>query len=358
MRGGAARVLGAALAVCAAASAAVAAPSGRAGLDRASSERLARLALACVHREYPNKIAHVLSGDEDVRPPRELTPAFYGCYDWHSAVHGHWLLARLARLQPQAPFAAEARAALAKSLTTDNVAAELRYMQGKGRVSFERPYGLAWLLQLGTELREWDDEDARRWSQALAPLEKEAAARVAAWLPKLTNPIRVGEHSQTAFAFGLILDWARRAGERDLERLLEERVRVYYARDRACPLAYEPSGEDFLSPCLAEADLMRRTLAPPQHPPQGRPRMAGAGRGHRPLRPQAGAPRWPQPQPRLDAGGHRLRPAAGRSPPAGAPGRRGRPSRGGAALGHRRALRGRPLAGHLRGLPGDGARAG
>jgi hypothetical protein len=252
------------LAACAASSAAAAAPAERPGLDPASSERLARLALACVHREYPNKIAHVLNGDEDVRPPRELTPAFYGCYDWHSAVHGHWLLARLARLQPQAAFAAEARAALAKSLTAENVAAELRYMQGKGRVSFERPYGLAWLLQLGAELREWDSEDARRWSLALLPLEKEAAARVAAWLPKLTNPIRVGEHSQTAFAFGLILDWARRAGERDLERLLEERVRAYYARDRACPLAYEPSGEDFLSPCLAEADLMRRTLAPPQ----------------------------------------------------------------------------------------------
>jgi hypothetical protein len=232
--------------------------------DPALAERFARLALACVHREYPNKIAHVLGGDQDARPPRELTPAFYGCYDWHSAVHGHWLLARLLRLSPGSPFAAEARAALGRSLTVDNLAAEVRYLQGPGRVSFERPYGLAWLLQLAAELREWDDPDARRWAAALAPLEREAAARISSWLPKLTMPIRVGEHSQTAFAFGLVLDWARRAGEREMEAVLTDRIRAFYLGDTACPLGYEPSGEDFLSPCLAEADLMRRVLAPPQ----------------------------------------------------------------------------------------------
>jgi hypothetical protein len=230
--------------------------------DAALSQRFAALALQCVHREYPNKIAHVLSGDADARPPRELTPAFFGCYDWHSAVHGHWLLARLLRLSPAAPYAAEARAALDRSLTAENLAAEVRYLQAPGRVSFERPYGLAWLLQLAAELREWDDADARRWSAALAPLEREAAARIRSWLPKLSNPIRVGEHSQTAFAFGLILDWARRGGERDMEALLQERIRAFYRRDTSCPLAYEPSGEDFLSPCLAEADLMRRVLPP------------------------------------------------------------------------------------------------
>jgi hypothetical protein len=228
------------------------------------AERFAGLALQCVHREYPNKIAHVLGGDQDARPPRELTPAFFGCYDWHSAVHAHWLLARLLRLSPGAPFAADARAALGRSLTPENLAAEVRYLQAPGRVSFERPYGLAWLLQLGAELREWDDPDARRWAAALAPLEREAAARISSWLPKLTQPIRVGEHSQTAFAFGLILDWARRAGERGLEDLLQERIGAFYSADRACPLAYEPSGEDFLSPCLAEADLMRRVLSPPR----------------------------------------------------------------------------------------------
>jgi hypothetical protein len=232
-------------------------------LDAARAERFARLALACVHREYPNKIAHTLDGDQDVRPPRELTPAFYGCYDWHSSVHGHWLLARLARLFPDAAFAREARAALGESLTPAALAAEARYLEGKGRVSFERPYGLAWLLQLGGELREWDDPDARAWSRALAPLETVAATRLKDWLPKLQYPIRVGEHSQTAFAFGLALDWARHGGDAELASLLESRSRAYYEKDRDCPLAYEPSGEDFLSPCLAEADLMRRVLAPP-----------------------------------------------------------------------------------------------
>jgi uncharacterized protein (DUF885 family) len=227
--------------------------------DAAAGERFASLALACVHREYPNKIAHVLGADADARPPRELTPAFFGCYDWHSAVHGHWLLARLARLEPQSPWAAGARAALARSLTTDNLAAEVRYLEGTGRVSFERPYGLAWLLQLAAELREWDTPEARAWSQALAPLEQAAARRLAEWLPKLTRPIRVGEHSQTAFAFGLILDWARASGHA-LAAPLEARIREFYEGDVSCPLSYEPSGEDFLSPCLAEADLLRRVL--------------------------------------------------------------------------------------------------
>ncbi len=235
-------------------------------LDVAAAGRFAALALDCVHREYPNKIAHVLQSDADARPPRELTPAFYGCYDWHSSVHGHWLLARLARLYPQAPFATAARAALARSLTPENIASEVAYVRGPGRTSFERPYGLAWLLQLAAELRRWDDDDARAWAAALAPLETEAAQRIQAWLPKLSYPIRSGEHSQTAFAFGLIADWTQVRGDAALARLLEERGRAFYGGDRDCPLAYEPSGEDFLSPCLAEADFMRRVLPPGEYP--------------------------------------------------------------------------------------------
>jgi hypothetical protein len=249
---------------CAAGPGRAAAQEAGPALDDATAERFARLALSCVHREYPNKIAHVMNGDADARPPRELTPAFFGCYDWHSAVHGHWLLARLLRMRPRAAFAADARAALARSLTAENLAAEARYLQGAGRVSFERPYGLAWLLQLAAELREWDDPDAGRWSAALEPLERESAARIAAWLPKLSNPIRIGEHSQTAFSFGLILDWARTAHDASMQRLVEARARAYYGGDTGCPLAYEPSGEDFLSPCIAEADLMRRVLPPPE----------------------------------------------------------------------------------------------
>ena len=228
--------------------------------DEAVAARLAGLALDCVHREYPNKIAHVLNDDGDARPPRELTPAFYGCYDWHSSVHGHWLLARLARLYPGAATTAASRAALERSLTAAHLETEAEYLRAPGREGFERPYGLAWLLQLAAELREWDDPDARRWQGALAPVEALAAERIREWLPKLTHPIRSGEHSQTAFAFGLVLDWARTAGDGRMSELLERLVADYYAADYDCPLRYEPSGHDFLSPCLAEADVMRRIL--------------------------------------------------------------------------------------------------
>lgn len=224
-------------------------------------ERFAGLALSCVHQEYPNKIAHVLQSDEDVKAPRELTPAFYGCFDWHSAVHGHWLLSRLARLHPEATFAEKARAALETSLTPERIEGEVAYINGEGRASFERPYGLAWLLQLSAELREWDDPGARKLATQLAPLEDAAVGRLEEWLPKLAYPIRTGEHSQTAFAFGLILDWARAAGNDAMESLLEERIETFYLPDVDCPLAYEPSGQDFLSPCLAEADVVRRVLA-------------------------------------------------------------------------------------------------
>jgi hypothetical protein len=232
------------------------------GLDRDAAARFAALALRCVHLEYPNKISHVLAGDADVRPPRELTPVFYGCFDWHSSVHGHWLLARLVRLHPEAEFAAPARAALGTSFTAANVENELAYLRASGRVSFERPYGLGWLLQLAAELRAWQDPDAARWAAILRPLELEAAARIRAWLPKLHYPIRVGEHAQTAFAFGLIRDWSVAADDLEMRALIDMRSRDYYLKDVSCPLAYEPSGEDFLSPCLAEADLMRRILAP------------------------------------------------------------------------------------------------
>jgi hypothetical protein len=230
--------------------------------DVAAAARFATLALDCVHKEYPNKIAHVLNDDRDVKPPRELTPAFYGCYDWHSSIHGHWLLARLVRTFPTAPFAERARAALAESLTPAHMAGEVAYMNGPGRSAFERPYGLAWLLQLCAELREWNDPQAQQWSAALQPVEAAAAARLSDWLPKLTHPVRIGEHDQTAFSFGLIWDWAAVARNQPMTDLLRERIGAFYLDDKACPIAYEPSGQDFLSPCLAEADLVRRVLPP------------------------------------------------------------------------------------------------
>jgi hypothetical protein len=240
--------------------------SGQRGdvLSAASVERFARLALDCVHREYPNKISHVLRGDEDARPPRKLTPVFYGCFDWHSAVHGHWLLVRLCRMYPEASFVPEARAALAESFTPEHVAGEMAYLTAEGRYAFERPYGLAWFLQLTAELREWNDPQAQEWARTLAPMEEVAATRFKEWLPKLSHPVRTGLHSQTAFAMGLAYDWACVRGDREFAALIEQRARHYYLNDRGASLSFEPSGHDFLSPILAEADLMRRILPPTQ----------------------------------------------------------------------------------------------
>ena len=234
-------------------------------LDAATAERFANLALACIHRQYPNKVGHhILASDRDARPPRELTPAFYGCFDWHSAVHGHWMLARLARLFPQAPLNARARQALSKSLTARNLEREAEYMRPETRSSFERPYGLAWLLQLSGELAEWQDSDARKWSAALQPLVDIAVRRLESWLRNLSHPVRTGDHSQSAFSLSLMLDFARVTVRYEFEKLLESTIRRFYWNDRDCPLAYEPSGEDFLSPCLAEADLMQRILPGPE----------------------------------------------------------------------------------------------
>jgi Protein of unknown function (DUF2891) len=182
-------------------------------------------------------------------------------------VHGHWLLVRLLRLFPGAPFAARARAALDRHLTPDNLAAETAYLTAAGRETLERPYGLAWLLQLDAELHEWHDPQGERWAKAVSPLAHAVVARMTTWLPKLTHPVRIGEHNQTAFSLGLALDWARAAGDPAAAALFVRRAQDLYGNDQACPLAYEPSGEDFLSPCLAEADLMRRILPPPAFAP-------------------------------------------------------------------------------------------
>ncbi len=235
---------------------------GAAPIDPAATARFADLALRCLHAEYPNHISHTMDGDADAIPPHRLTPAFYGCFDWHSDVHGHWLLARLVRLNPDSPFAAAARAELARSLTPGNIAGEVAYLKHAGRASFERPYGLAWLLRLSAELRSWDDPQAREWAMTLRPLEAESASRLKSWIPKLHYAIRVGEHDQTAFSFGLIWDWAEIAGDAEMRGVLGDAARRFYSSDRNCPLNYEPSGQDFLSPCLAEADFMRRVQSP------------------------------------------------------------------------------------------------
>ena len=229
-------------------------------IDAGKAQRFAEWALACVHREFPNKINHVLGSEADSCRPRALTPAFYGCYDWHSAVHNHWLLARLAELFPDAGFAVAAKQALATNLTAENIRGEVAYLEGEGRQSFERPYGLAWLLQLALELREWNQPPARELAEHLWPLEEAAKRRLSEWLPRLQYPARSGEHSQTAFALGLMIDYARGAMDDGFLEVLVERTRTFFLGDKDWPFDYEPSGEDFLSPGLAEADLLRRVL--------------------------------------------------------------------------------------------------
>ena len=240
-----------------------------AALDRARAAGIAAMVLACVHREYPVHMVHLVRGPDDVRRPRELNPAFYGSFDWHSAVHGHWTLVRLLRLVRDLQWGNSARVALAESLTPQRLAGELAYLSGEGRQGFERPYGLAWLLQLAAELREWEGlgapDDVGEWLAALEPLESLAADRIVALLERLPWPVRGGEHAQTAFALGLVLDWAAVAGRADVAQVVRERARQYYGDDRDAPVAYEPSGHDFLSPALGEADLMRRVIEGPAY---------------------------------------------------------------------------------------------
>jgi hypothetical protein len=229
-------------------------------LDEREASHFAGLALRCVRKEYPHKLDHVIDDESQVQSPRALHPSFYGCYDWHSCVHGHWLLARLLRLYPRLAEAREIRDALNANLTAGNVAAEVAYFKQKDRSSFERTYGWAWLLKLAEELRGWDDADARQWSQALQPLVALVVEKYETFLPKQTYPIRTGVHPNTAFGLAFALDYARAAADQKLASLIVERARTYYLHDADYPASWEPGGEDFLSPALVEADLMRRVL--------------------------------------------------------------------------------------------------
>jgi hypothetical protein len=233
-------------------------------LDQVRASQFAALSLGCVDRPYPNKPGHTLDSDTQVRPHRELTPAFFGCFDWHSAVHGHWALVRLLRRFPALPEAARIRAALLTHLTPENLARELAFFKEERSKLFERPYGWGWLLRLAAELESWDDPDARRMAAALAPLAAQLSSFSRAYLERLSVPVREGTHQNTAFALVHLLDYARVAKDQALAATVERRARDFYGNDRDCPTAYEPSGEDFLSPCLTEADLMRRVLPAPE----------------------------------------------------------------------------------------------
>ncbi len=225
------------------------------------ADRFAKLALACVQQEFPNKISRTTDSADAIGRPRKIFPTFYGCFDWHSSVHGHWLLVRLLRQSSdQAVWREDAIKKLNENFTKENLDGEVANFSRPARGSWERPYGLAWYLQLTTELRQWDSDQSKQWLRLLEPLESDIVASLKQWLPKLAYPIRLGTHNQSAFAFGLMLDWSRVAGDGEMQQLIIQRSLAFHQNDINCPLSYEPSGEDFLSPCLMEADLMRRIL--------------------------------------------------------------------------------------------------
>ncbi len=229
-------------------------------LTQSEASHFAQLALKCVRKEYPNKPDHTINNADDVRNPKAMHGAFYGCYDWHSSVHGHWMLVRLLRLFPSLSEGRDIRSALDANLSDKNIKNEVAYLNQQNRASFERTYGWAWLLKLAEELHGWNDADAQRWSRNLQPLAEAFADKYLAFLPKQTYPIRTGVHPNTAFGLAFALDYARTIGNLRLTSLIVERSRSYYGRDVNYPGSWEPGGEDFFSPALMEADLMRRVM--------------------------------------------------------------------------------------------------
>lgn len=229
-------------------------------LDQDTASRFAKLVLQGIEREYPNKPGHVMNHADEVMNPAMLHPAFYGSFDWHSSVHGHWMLVRLLKYFPQLPEAAAIRQVLQKNLSTENIAVEVNYLKQPNRASFERTYGWAWLLKLAEELHRWNDRDGQKWSKNLAPLAQAIVERYLDFLPRQTYPIRRGVHPNTAFGIAFALDYARAVGHQPLEDLLVQRSLDYFGEDKNYPAQWEPDGDDFFSRSLIEADLMRRIL--------------------------------------------------------------------------------------------------
>ncbi len=227
-------------------------------VERASA--FTKLALKGIQQEFPNKTGHVVGSAEDNKSPKAMHPAFYGCYDWHSSVHGHWTLIRVLKMHPNLPEKDRIRAILAEHLTAKNLRIEADYFELPNQKSFERTYGWAWLLKLAEELHTWNDADAKIWSANLKPLADVIVQKYLAFLPKQTYPIRTGVHPNTAFGLAFAHDYARTVGLRELQERIEERSRAYFGKDVDAPCSWEPDGTDFFSPSLLEADLMRRVL--------------------------------------------------------------------------------------------------
>ncbi len=229
-------------------------------LDPEATDAWAQLVLKNIDTEFPNKMSLVYVDASQVKTPRQNFPAFYGSFDWHSSVHGHWFVARLLRTMPDLPSAPRIRESLNAHLSKSNLEQEAAFFARDEHKSFERMYGWAWFLRLVMELDGWDDPDARQWRENLRPLEHVLQRRIEAYLPLLSYPIRVGQHTDTGFALGQLLDYARAVDRPALAALVARRAKAFYADDRDYPVAYEPSGHDFFSSCWNEADLMRRLL--------------------------------------------------------------------------------------------------
>ena len=214
-------------------------------LSEKQAGEFVELALSGLNKEFPNKPGIFLRTAEDLKTPREISPVFFGHFDWHSSVHGHWTLVRLVRLFPKAEWNAKARVALDEKFTMEGLQKEAdRLRRFK---SFERMYGWGWALRLGIELRALDDEQGRKWAAAYLPVEEIIVANAKAYLPKLDWPIRCGFHPETAFPLGQMIDWSRATGDEEFEKLLIVKARKFYREDRAYPVRYEPSGNDFFS---------------------------------------------------------------------------------------------------------------
>ena len=233
-------------------------PTQRLELTKESAEKLVKLPIACIDIEYPNKLNQVIGSDDYLRSPKDLHPAFYGCFDWHSAVHGHWSLVRLLKEQPELKEREQIINGLKAHLTKENIALEIDYFNDSLSQGFERTYGWAWLLKLSEELETWEDPQAEELKQNIRPLADVIVKRCEEFLPKLHYPIRVGTHTNTAFALSMMYDYAETMNNESFIELIEERAIDFYASDASCPLIWEPSGYDFLSPCFEEANLMRR----------------------------------------------------------------------------------------------------
>lgn len=229
-------------------------------LDKDQAGRLARLAYKCIHTEYANHLQHSMLSDKDTGTPSQLHPVFYGCYDWHSSVHGHWLLVKLLREFPDLSGRDSIIKAIDMTLTHANIAAEVAYFKAPGRISYERPYGWSWLLKLTAELATWNDPLGSKWLEILNPLALQIVQNYKTYLPGLYYPLRRGVHANTAFGLAFAIDYARVMGDKEFEKLLLERSRFYFLKDQNIPASWEPEGDDFFSPALIEADLMRRVL--------------------------------------------------------------------------------------------------